>query len=169
MRDAGYGDTDVSEALEVRAAMEAVRRGGDLAAAQAIVDRYADRPWFPLANVRRTLDRSPWRDMDFDPAPVIAKVRCPTLLFYGEDDEWTPVEASIAAWKSNPHATIVRLAGTRHAPTVDGAISPEYTRVLAELLRDLPEVPVRVREGGGPDAPGTVDRPEHELGPALGE
>jgi pimeloyl-ACP methyl ester carboxylesterase len=130
----GYDEDAVAEALEVRAAMEDVRRGGDLAAGQAVVDRYTGRPWFPLANVERTLDRSPWHDMDFDPAPVIAKVRCPTLLFYGEDDEWTPVEPSIEAWERNANATVVRLPGTTHAPTIDGAVSPEYTRVLTEWL-----------------------------------
>lgn len=34
--------------------------------------------------------------MDYDPRSVIARVRCPTLLFYGEFDEWTPAEGSIA-------------------------------------------------------------------------
>lgn len=70
--------------------------------------------------------------MDFDPAPVLARVRCPVLLFYGEEDEWTPVEPSLAAWeRSGADVTVVRLPGTDHAPTLGGAISPDYTAALA--------------------------------------
>jgi len=79
--------------------------------------------------------------MDFDPAPILAKVRCPVLLFYGEEDEWTPIEPSIAAWEAagNADLTVVRLAGTDHAPTHGGvheraAISPEYTQALTDWL-----------------------------------
>jgi uncharacterized protein len=138
----GFGDADVAELLEARAAHEDAQRGTDVAAAQAVVDRYADRPWFPLAYVPRMLETGTWEDMDFDPAPIFAGVHCPTLLFYGEDDEWTPVEPSVEAWKHNANVTIVHLPGTRHAPTIDDAISADYTRALTEwltqLLRDLP-------------------------------
>jgi pimeloyl-ACP methyl ester carboxylesterase len=78
--------------------------------------------------------------MDFDPAAVFARVRVPTLLFYGEDDEWQPIDASIAAWRSAglDDLTIVRLPGTGHAPTIGGedAISPEYERSLLAWLDD---------------------------------
>jgi hypothetical protein len=37
-------------------------------------------------------------EMDFDPRPVFGQARVPTLLFYGEDDAWTPVAASIEGW-----------------------------------------------------------------------
>jgi pimeloyl-ACP methyl ester carboxylesterase len=83
--------------------------------------------------------------MDFDPAAILARVRCPVLLFYGEEDEWTPIEPSVAAWKraalvsGNADVTVARLAGTAHAPTFGGrhdreAISPEYTRILQDWL-----------------------------------
>jgi uncharacterized protein len=103
-----------------------------------VVDRYAGRPWFELAHVPRLLEElGEWQDMDFDPAPILARVRCPVLLLYGEEDEWTPVEPSLAAWAGAPaDVTVVRLAGTQHAPTLGGshdreAISPEYTAALA--------------------------------------
>ena len=139
LRRNGYDDFD--ELDQLRRAYEGARRGSlGHAEAQAIIDRYADRPWFDLAYVPRTLDDSTWDDMDFDPAPMIAKVTCPVLLFYGEEDEWTPIDPSIAAWDRSPaNVTVVRLPGTMHAPTTaDGAISADYTRTLAELLRDLP-------------------------------
>ena len=144
LRRNGFGDEQaLSELAELRAALEdAFRDPGRLSASQAVVDRYADRPWFPLANVARTLDpAAEWPDMDFDPAPIIAEVRCSVLLFYGEEDEWTPVEPSIAAWQAAGSAelTVIRLAGTGHAPTVGGvherdAISPEYTQALTDWL-----------------------------------
>ena len=147
LRRNGYGDDDsLRELSELREALEdAVRNRGRLATAQAVVDRYADRPWFPLAYVPRTLAPSNWRDMDFDPAPILAEVHCPVLLFYGEEDEWTPVEASIAAWRraaakaGNTDLTVVRLPGTDHAPTAGGAhdgdaISTAYTDALTEWL-----------------------------------
>jgi hypothetical protein len=83
--------------------------------------------------------------MDFDPAPILASVRCPVLLFYGAEDEWTPIEPSIAAWRrsaeaaGNDELTVVRLAGADHAPTRGGrqdreAIVPAYPRALTEWI-----------------------------------
>ena len=148
LRRHGHGDdTALSELAELRAALEtSYRDPAGRGAAQAVVDRYAGRPWFELAHVPRTLEESgEWTDMDFDPAPTLARVRCPVLLFYGEEDEWTPVEPSIAAWTEaaraagNRDLTVVRLPGTDHAPTQGGrheraAISPAYTRTLGDWL-----------------------------------
>jgi uncharacterized protein len=148
LRRHGYGDDDaLRELAELRAALEdAVRDPSRREEAQAVIDRYADRPWFPLAYVPRTLDPSmDWRDMDFDPAPILASVHCPVLLFFGEEDEWTPIEPSVAAWQhaaaaaGNDAVSIVRLAGADHAPTLGGresrdAISPAYTQALTEWI-----------------------------------
>ena len=148
LRRNGYGDDDaLRELAELRAALEdAVRDRSRLESSQAVIDRYADRPWFPLAYVPRTLDpAADWPDMDFDPAPILASVECPVLLFYGEEDEWTPIEPSIAAWQhaaetaGNPELTVVRLAGADHAPTLGGAhearaISPAYTQAMTEWV-----------------------------------
>ena len=148
LRRHGHGDDEaLRELAELRGAFEdALRDGNRREAAQAVVDRYADRPWFPLAYVPRTLDPSDeWPDMDFDPALILASVRCPVLLVYGEEDEWTPVEPSIAAWRrtaataGNAELTVVRLAGTDHAPTAGGlhdrdAISPAYTRTMTSWI-----------------------------------
>jgi hypothetical protein len=137
----GYGDADLAELARLRDALEAAVRGHiDRATARAVVDRYADRPWFPLAHVPRDLGGHPgtWEDMDYDPQPVIARVRCPTLLFYGESDEWTPAEESIAVWRrvaGTNDLTIHRLDGCTHLPTHGGAetvesVSPDYTSTL---------------------------------------
>ena len=144
LRRNGYGDGQaLGELAALRAALEdAVRDRDRLAASQAVIDRYAERPWFPLAYVQRTLDPAgEWADMDFDPSPTLAQVRCPVLLFYGEKDAWTPIEPSIAAWKraGNANLMVVRLPGTDHAPTLGGvhdreAISPAYTQTLTAWL-----------------------------------
>lgn len=143
----GYGAADLAELTVLRKALEdAVRGQIDRQAAQAIIDRYADRPWFPLVYVPRDLLAYPgtWDDMDHDPEPVIAKVRCPTLLFYGEHDEWTPAEDSIAVWRraaGTGDLTVHRLAGCTHWPTTGGAeslesISDDYSRAMLAWVRE---------------------------------
>ncbi|UQU62518.1 hypothetical protein COUCH_26225 [Couchioplanes caeruleus] len=64
-----------------------------------------------------------------------ASFRSPTLLFYGETDEWTPAEDSIAVWRraaGTRDLTIRRRAGGTHLPSIGGldtldAISPDYS------------------------------------------
>ncbi|MEH1125604.1 alpha/beta hydrolase [Micromonospora sp. CPCC 206061] len=137
----GYSAADLAELANLRQALESAVRGHiDRGTAQAVIDRYADRPWFPLAYVPRDLHSYPgtWDDMDYDPEPVIRQVRCPTLLFYGESDEWTPAEDSIAVWRraaGTDNLTIHRLAGCTHQPTLDAtntleSISSNYTSTL---------------------------------------
>ncbi|MEH1130362.1 alpha/beta fold hydrolase [Micromonospora sp. CPCC 206061] len=118
----------------------------DREAAQAIIDRHADQPWFPLVYVPRDLYgySGTWDDMDYDPEPVIAQVRCPTLLFYGEADEWTPAEDSIAVWRraaGTSDLTLHRLAGCTHLPTTGGAdalesISSDYSSAMLAWVQD---------------------------------
>lgn len=142
----GYGETELAELAHLRGTLESAVRGhADGEAAQAVVDRYADRPWFPLAHVPRDLvgHSGTWDDMDYDPAPVIAEVCCPTLLFYGETDEWTPVDDSVAVWRRAARTddlTVHRLAGCTHLPTLGGAeapdaISPDYQDTLLTWVR----------------------------------
>ena len=149
-RLAGYGDDVARRIVELRGALEGFQRGRlPRDQAQRAIDAAANEPWFEHAYVRRELPDEPgfWPDMDFDPAAVFARVRVPTLLFYGEDDEWQPIDASIAAWKraaaaaGNDDLTVVRLTGTGHAPTRGGrderdAIAPEYERSLVAWLDD---------------------------------
>jgi uncharacterized protein len=142
LRRRGFGDDEALRELgELRAALEDAHRDPALRdEAQAVVDRYADRAWFELAYVPRRLDElGEWADMDFDPAPILARVHCPVLLFYGEKDEWTPIEPSSAAWERPTDVTVVRLPGTDHAPTLGGrhdpdAISGDYTRALTDWV-----------------------------------
>ncbi|AEB45491.1 alpha/beta hydrolase family protein [Micromonospora maris] len=133
----GYASAELADLTRLRETLENVVRGHiDRTTAQAVIDGYADRPWFSLAHIPRDLDDHPgtWADMDHDPEPVIAQVRCPTLLFYGEADEWTPADDSIAVWRraaATDDLTVHRLAGCTHLPTAGGAealesISSDY-------------------------------------------
>jgi alpha-beta hydrolase superfamily lysophospholipase len=68
---------------------------------------------------------------------VFEQVRVPALLFYGEDDAWTPVEPSVAAWRKarGGDADIVVIPDASHEMTMpDGTIAPEYERRLVGWL-----------------------------------
>jgi hypothetical protein len=147
-RMAGFGDSAAERIVAVRRTVDEHRRGHvTLAHAQAAVDSIRNEPFFEHAWTPADLSGLDltWRDMDFDPEPVLARVRVPTLLFYGEDDEWSPIDESIAVWRraakvaKNEAVTIVRLPGTKHSPTIGGeermdAISPDYERALLDWV-----------------------------------
>jgi hypothetical protein len=82
LRRNGYGQDALDELAEMRTTLESFLRGTtDRDSAQAVISRYADRPWFPLTYYPAELpDDATWQDMDFDPAPAISQVRCPVLL-----------------------------------------------------------------------------------------
>ena len=145
---AGYPQDVVERAVELRARAEAWIRGDDdpdraLAHDLAATAR---EEWWPLVFLPDSLpeepDAEPVRrelaeEMFFDPRPVFAAVRAPTLLFYGDDDAWTPVEPSIATWRAarGDDVEIVVLPGTGHEPTLlDGTISPQYAEKVVEWI-----------------------------------
>lgn len=145
VRRAGFDEGAVAAALALRARLEAWVDGdaapglaGDLARAAATA------PWWqhawlpdglppdgPGADALRAEARA---ELRFEPEPVFAATRVPTLLVYGDDDGWSPVPESIAAWR-RARADGVELhvlPGTGHEPRRgDGAIDPAYARLLA--------------------------------------
>jgi pimeloyl-ACP methyl ester carboxylesterase len=146
LRLAGYGDDVVERALDLRRRFEAwVHRpepDDELAA-----DLWAglDEPWWGQVWLPPTLlDEEGLRlwieEMDFDPRPSFSQVRVPTLLFYGAEDSWTPVEPSVEAWRAarGDEVEIVVVEGAEHDLTLpDGSFAPEYERTLVEWLRRL--------------------------------
>ena len=144
LRRGGFGADDVAELEQLRTAYERQQRGElSRAEAQAVVDRYRGRAWFPLSWVPPVLpDGRDWDDMDFDPAVPISALTCPVLTFYG-DDEWIPVHESIDVWRSRfpdpARLTIRELPGTTHYPTLNSgrdvqSVSPDYTAALTAWL-----------------------------------
>lgn len=149
LRRAGFGADAQAELLELRLAFEGTVRGTfSRASTQKLVARYLSRRWFPLAWVpRRIQPRLSWPDMDFVPRKVFEQIRVPALLFYGETDEWNPINPSIESWRiaqeesRNREITIIRPRGTAHVPTIGSgmntrAISPDYTYAMVEWLTD---------------------------------
>ncbi|KAB1117643.1 alpha/beta hydrolase family protein [Micromonospora aurantiaca] len=150
LRRNGYGPADLAELAELRRVAEGFQRGDvPRAEAQEAIDAAARRRWFPLAFLPNELPATPgtWTDMDYDPAPVLARLTCPVLLCYGATDAWIPIEDSLAVWRRaarDAELTVARLAGCDHAPTLGegedlDSVSPQYERVLLDWLdRRLP-------------------------------
>ena len=145
LRLAGYGDEVVAWALELR------RRFEDWVHTRApepdevlAADLWAgiDEPWWGQVWLPPTLlDEEGLRlwieEMDFDPRPVFAQVRVPTLVFYGAADSWTQVEASVQAWRGarGDEVEIVVIPGAEHDLTrPDGSLALEYTSTLVDWL-----------------------------------
>ncbi|MFD6713805.1 alpha/beta hydrolase [Micromonospora sp. TSRI0369] len=150
LRRHGYGPADLADLAELRRLAEGYQRGEvSRPAAQAALDAAARRRWFPLTFLPAELPERPgtWTDMDYDPAPVLARLTGPVLLCWGETDAWIPIEDSLAVWRRtarDAELTVARLAGCDHAPTLgeredlDG-VSPQYERLLLDWLdRTLP-------------------------------
>jgi pimeloyl-ACP methyl ester carboxylesterase len=145
LRLAGYGDDIVGRALELRRRFEdcvhARAPEPDEQLAAELWDGI-DEPWWSHVWLPPTLldeeGRRLWiEEMDFDPRPVFARVRVPTLLFYGEADSWTPVGPSVEAWRAarGDEVDIVVIAEAEHDLTLpDGSLSSEYERTLVDWL-----------------------------------
>ncbi len=122
-------------------------RGGDRGPLEAAVAKGRNARWWPKAlfpdEIPGDEEREAVREeLDFDPAPVFAQVRVPALLFYGDEDEWIPVDESIAAWREarGDAVQVAVIAGTGHEPAVGEAVSPQYEQTMLEWLRRLPDV-----------------------------
>jgi uncharacterized protein len=153
LRRHGFGREDLAELAELRDQLEGFLRGDvPYDVAQTAIARRADRDWFPLIHLPPEIPADArWHDMDFDPAPAIARVRCPVLLVYGTQDEWTPVESSLDAWRSMAQVTpsVELLDGCGHAPVVDASetiasVDPRYARRLVDWLDEVIGGPPRV-------------------------
>jgi uncharacterized protein len=145
LRLAGYGDEVVERALDLRRRFEdSVHAPAPERDEQLAADLVAalDEPWFGQLWLPPTLldeeSRRLWiEEMDFDPRPVFAQVRVPTLLFYGAADSWTPVEPSVEAWRAarGDGVEVVVIPEVEHDLTLpDGSFAPEYDRKLVDWL-----------------------------------
>lgn len=150
LRKHGYDENDVAELTAARLVLERFLRSGEEGTTvQAHLAWAATQPWFAHAHLPRTLpDPGSWTDMDFDPRPPLAHLACPVLAFYGETDEWMPIEESEAAWHAaKEHGTltdltVVRLDGADHLPTQGGrphaaAISARYSETMTRWLASI--------------------------------
>jgi uncharacterized protein len=145
LRLAGYGEDVVARALELRRRFDDWVHGRATEPEDVLAaDLWAglDEPWWGQVWLPPTLldeeSRRLWiEEMDFDPRPIFAQVRVPALLFYGEADSWTPVQASIEAWRAagGDEVEIVVIPEAEHDLTLpDGRLAPEYESTLVEWL-----------------------------------
>jgi uncharacterized protein len=142
LRLAGYDEDVVARALGLRGRFEAhVRRGGPDPLLSADLRAALDELWFGHLFLPPVLlddeARALWsEEMDFDPRPVLRRIRVPTLCFFGAADSWTPVEASLRTWREDcPTAELVVLPDAEHDLTLpDGTTAPEYERRLVDWL-----------------------------------
>ncbi len=116
-------------------------RGGDRSPLETAVAEAKVKPWWPKACFPEDVPDDSAREearaeLDFDPAPVFARVRVPVLLVYGDHDEWIPVDKSVASWQSacGGELDVVLIPGAGHEPTVDGVLSPLYEQTMLEWL-----------------------------------
>ena len=148
LRLAGYGDNVVERALGLRRRFErwihsqAPEPDEALAADlwDAIDEPWAGQLWLPPTLLDEEGVRLWIEEMDFDPRPIFAGVRVPTLSFYGANDSWAPVEASAEAWKAarGDEVDVVVVPGAEHDMTLpDGSFAAEYEQKLVEWLTRL--------------------------------
>ena len=145
LRLAGYGDDVVARALGLRRRFEdwvhtrAPEPDEELAADLwgALDEPWVGDLWLPPTLLDEEGVRLWVEEMDFDPRPVFARTRVPTLSFYGEADSWTPVEPSVEAWRAarGDDVEIVVVPGAEHDMTLpDGSLAPEYASTLVDWL-----------------------------------
>jgi dipeptidyl aminopeptidase/acylaminoacyl peptidase len=117
-------------------------RGGEREPVEAAVAEARTKPWWRTAWFPEEAPGDEVRDevraeLDFDPVPVFARVRVPTLLVYGDEDEWIPVDESLAAWRKarGEEIDILLVQGTGHEPAHGEELSQEYEESLVTWLR----------------------------------
>ena len=121
LRRAGYPASVISRVVSLRERFAAWAGGADDARLADDLATSAREPWWPLvylpAELPDAADRAAWHEeMSFDPLPIYARIRLPTLIFYGGDDIWVPVDESLANWASLevPNVKSVVIPNARH-------------------------------------------------------
>jgi len=143
-----YGSAVTNRVLALRLFYEDHVHGrtpGREAELAAQLEAAMQEPWWLLAFLPPVpLDAEGCRlwieEMDFDPRPIFARVRVPALMFYGEDDAWTPVEPSVRAWQEarGDQVEIVVIPEASHELCLeDDSIAEEYEERLVDWLLDL--------------------------------
>lgn len=159
LRAVGYGEAEAEAGTRLREMVDAYYRGEVMRkAAQALIDRYKDEPWFEHVYIDKSLPeavaQTGWdNETRFDPRSVFSRITVPILLLYGENDPWIPVEESMAIWRDalaqagNDDAELHRVPRTGHLMLIDEPayvddedirareFSPVYTRLLQDFVR----------------------------------
>jgi len=88
--------------------------GRPQALTEATLTRYRDMLLAP--GVRRAILARTEQTILRDPAPILARIKAPTLILWGEKDGMIPISNADDYLKYLPDATMVRLPGLGHLP-----------------------------------------------------
>jgi pimeloyl-ACP methyl ester carboxylesterase len=109
---------------------------------------YRNEPWVrPMSALRNALGDTSWfmpysADIDFDPLPVIERMRAPMLALLGADDPIVPAGKTAArlGLLNKANLTVRVIAGAGHSMTPPNSQQPvgEYWDAMSEWLRQLP-------------------------------
>ena len=163
LRADGFPEADVRAALRLqRLGYECARTGEGWDQLAELQRQSREETWYPYAGHASGKDDPFWRFWglirDFDPVPVLERVRCPVLGLYGDKDTYLPADRSAAVWKEalgragNRDVTIKVFAGADHSlleAKTGGLRETPYKKRFAPgalpLVRDW--VLARVRPG----------------------
>jgi pimeloyl-ACP methyl ester carboxylesterase len=147
LRRDGYDNQVIRRVVNLRRSFESEVHGGEVQREDLVraLANASEEPWWESAFLPESpLDpsrRAEWiEEMDYDPTPSFRDVSVPVLVFYGEDDEWSPVAESVAAWREaqGDRAEIVVIPGVGHDLCDSyGVVSPVYEAQLVSWLRGL--------------------------------
>lgn len=102
------------------------------ALSEATVTRYRDLMLAP--DVRRAILDRMGQTILRDPAPILARIKAPTLILWGEQDAMIPISNARDYLEHLPNATLVRLPELGHLPFEEDPAGslPPVARFLAE-------------------------------------
>jgi uncharacterized protein len=139
-----------AEALLARY-FEWLKTGVDRAGLLAAIEQARSKSWYSVISLDQILPsdrfRPKWQWVaEFDPLPLIEKMRTPVLVVLGGKDHLLPVELSAQRWQQglaaagNVDAVVKVLPEVNHAGRLgemhsnDSPISPEYFRLVKDFL-----------------------------------
>jgi uncharacterized protein len=126
LRADGFKEVEVAEAVSLaKLKQQFARTGTGWEAYQAAAQKARSKPWYSFAGGPLAKDNWWWQwyrtKMDYDPAPDLARIRCPILAFFGDLDFFVLAEQNRKAMEQalrksgNRHYTIITVPRGNHA------------------------------------------------------
>ena len=106
LRARNFPEPEIKQALDLLRLRDAAIRGDQsMDTLRSAVARASAERWFAYSPMPKTIDATllaHWKrlPLDYDPGPVIAKLRVPMLAMFGELDQTVVPAKSAAAWQS---------------------------------------------------------------------
>lgn len=107
------------------------------------LNEHISRQWFAYSYLDDDLPDNPeetkwYREMDFDPVPVMKKLDVPVLLLYAEKDPWVDIDDSIDKWKEKgpENCSVYKIEDANHfmksisQTGLDGSKGPHSEKYL---------------------------------------